>query len=289
MLSHRYYGLEFYQKEKEIRKLKAELEQIESERQRPILFTTSPPLPFISPAFHPFAPMLSPIKPQDPSKLFGMTHTLFRNNPLPKPSRSKPHPRPSLENPPFPPPLSIPEQQPPLYTPLPPQPAPTQAKDKSPMQQYSAQIIPDPSDTNQTSNSNLAVSEDPSDSEIESSISSSDSEKSYADITKILMAQPEETKPAQSSRTDPFFEIPSDIEEDPPEASSALTRPAHPQNDHKPSNGPWFTFDDIPVAKWRDKLSEMAAWIDLQMLRANATTTSVLRELATRFKGSLRD
>ena len=82
-------------------------------------------------------------------------------------------------------------------------------------------MIPDPSDTDQTSDSNLAVSEDPSESEIESSISSSDSEKSYADITRILMAQPEETEPAQSSRTDPFFEIPSDIEEDPPEASSA--------------------------------------------------------------------
>ena len=101
------------------------------------------------------------------------------------------------------------------------------------------------------------------------------------------MAQPEETGPAQSSRTDPFFEIPSDIEEDLPEASSAPNRPAQPQNDHKPSNGPWFTFDDIPAAKWRDRLSEMAAWTDLQMLRANATTASVLRELATRFTGSL--
>ncbi|KAH9792718.1 hypothetical protein KPL71_004246 [Citrus sinensis] len=161
------------------------------------------------------------------------------------------------------------------------------------MQQYSAQIIPDPSDTDQTSDSNLVVSEDPSESEttssLESSISSSDSEKSFADITRILMAQPEETEPAQSSRTNPFFEIPSDIEEDPPEESSAPNRPAQPQNDHKPSNGPWFTFDDIPAAKWRDRLSEMAAWTDLQMLRANATPASVLRELATRFMGSLRD
>ncbi|KAH9801590.1 hypothetical protein KPL71_001094 [Citrus sinensis] len=184
--------------------------------------------------------------------------------------------------------VDIHKKQPPLYTPLPPQPTPTQAKDKSPMQKYSAQIIPDPSDTNQTSDLNLAVSEDPSESEtessLESSISSSDSEKSYADITKILMAQPEETEPVQSSRTDPFFEKPSDIEEDPPEASSAPNRP-----DHKPSNGPWFTFDDIPAAKWRDRLSKMAAWIDLQMLRANATTASILREFATRFTGSLRD
>ncbi|KAH9769349.1 hypothetical protein KPL71_011964 [Citrus sinensis] len=150
-----------------------------------------------------------------------------------------------------------------------------------------------PSDTDQTSYSNLAVLEDSSESEtessLESSLSSRDSEKSYADITRILMAQPEETEPAQSSRTDPFFKIPSDIEEDPPEASSAPNRPAQPQNDHKPSNGPWFTFDDIPVAKWRDRLSEMAAWTYLQMLRANATPASVLRELATRFTGSLRD
>ena len=44
------------------------------------------------------------------------------------------------------------------------------------------------------------------------------------------MAQPDEIEPAQSSRTDPFFDIPSDIEKDPPEATSAPTRPA--QNDH---------------------------------------------------------
>ena len=72
------------------------------------------------------------------------------------------------------------------------------------MQQYSAQLIPDPSDTDQTFDSNLVVSADSSESEtdssLESSISSSDSEKSYADITRILMAQPDETKPAQSLR-----------------------------------------------------------------------------------------
>ena len=94
MLAQRYYGPDFDQKEKNIQKLKKELEQIELERQRPILFTSSPSLPTISITFHPFAPMLSPIKPQDPSKLFGMTHTLFRKHPLPKVSKSTSHPRP---------------------------------------------------------------------------------------------------------------------------------------------------------------------------------------------------
>ena len=66
------------------------------------------------------------------------------------------------------------------------------------------------------------------------------------------MAQPEDTETAQSSRTDPFFEVPSDNEEDQPEASSAPTRLVQSQTDHKPLNGLWFTFDDIPIGKWRD-------------------------------------
>ena len=33
----------------------------------------------------------------------------------------------------------------------------------------------------------------------------------------------------------------------------------------------------------------MVAWTDLQMLRVNATTASVLKKLATSFTGSLRD
>ncbi|KAH9724605.1 hypothetical protein KPL70_007548 [Citrus sinensis] len=47
MLSQRYYGLEFDQKEREIRRLKAELDQIESEKHRRTLFTKSPPIPTI--------------------------------------------------------------------------------------------------------------------------------------------------------------------------------------------------------------------------------------------------
>ena len=38
-----------------------------------------------------------------------------------------------------------------------------------------------------------------------------------------------------------------------------------------------------------ERWPKVASWTDLQMLRANATTASVLRELATRFTGSLRD
>ena len=74
--------------------------------------------------------------------------------------------------------------------------------------------------------------------------------------------------------------------------SSATNQPPPVQttsSSQKSSNGPWFTFDDIPSYKWRDRLHEMSVWIDLQMFRSGTTTESVLREFATRFTSALRD
>ncbi|GAY61919.1 hypothetical protein CUMW_213730, partial [Citrus unshiu] len=78
---------------------------------------------------------------------------------------------------------------------------------------------------------------------------------------------------------------------DEPAESSATNQqpPPQAQTSHKPSNGPWFTFDDLPSSKWRERVQEMSAWIDLQMIRADAIIESVLREFTTRFTGSLRD
>ncbi|KAH9657968.1 hypothetical protein KPL70_023295 [Citrus sinensis] len=264
MLAQRYYGPEFNQKEREIRRLKAELDQIEFEKQRPTLFTTSPPIPSIGPTYHPFASMLSPIKQYDPSKLFGMTHALFRDNPLPPPPKPKPKPKPQ----PCPvkihqPSMSIPGQQsPPPAPPQPPQSQPqTQSKDKEPMHQYSAHTVdpsstPDDQTSAQTSYSNLAISNSHTESDTESSIS-----------TEVDEGIPEFSATHQPP---------------PAQAQTGLTS-------QKSSNGPWFTFDDLPSHKWRERLTEMSAWIDLQMLRPGATTQSVLREFATRFTGALRD
>ncbi|KAH9769356.1 hypothetical protein KPL71_011966 [Citrus sinensis] len=193
MLAQRYYGLEFDQKERKIRRLKAELAQIESEKQRPTLFTTSPLIPSIGPTYHPFASMLSPIRQYDPSKLFCMTHTLFRDNPLPPP----PKPKPKLRPQPRPVTFHIPGQHSPGHTPAsPPVPSPptesqppSQSKDKQPMHQFSAHTVDHSSTTDdQTSDSNLAVFDSHIETNTESSVSTSDSEKSYADITRILMA-----------------------------------------------------------------------------------------------------
>ncbi|KAH9649293.1 hypothetical protein KPL70_025931 [Citrus sinensis] len=296
-------NIKFDQKEREIRRLKAELAQIESEKQRPTLFTTSPPIPSIGPTYHPFASMLSPIRQYDPFKLFCMTHTLFRDNPLPPPPKPKPKPKPQPRPVTFhQSSITIPGQHSPSHTPasppVPPPPTesqpPSQSKDKQPMHQFSAHTVDHSSTTDdQTSDLNLAVSDSHTETDTESSVSTSDSEKSYADITRILMAQPDQPPPGQTSHTEPYVDIPSEVEEEMPESSATNQPPpaqAHTSSpSQKSSNGPWFTFDDLPSHKWRDRLNEMSAWIDLQMLRPGATTQSVLREFATRFTGALRD
>ncbi|KAH9752137.1 hypothetical protein KPL71_014580 [Citrus sinensis] len=227
MLAHRYTGPEFDQKEREIRRLKAELAQIESEKQRPTLFTTSPPIPSI-------------------------------DNPLPPPPKPKPKPRPQPRPAPLhPSSLTIPGQPSLTSTPTsPPAPlsVPTPSKDKEPMHQFTAHTVDHSSTTdNQTSDSNLAVSDSPTETDIESSASTSDSEKSYADITKILMAQPDAPTQGQPSHIEPYVDIPSEVEEEMLE-SSATNQPSPAQ-----PNPP------------------------------KATTQSVLREFATRFTGALRD
>ncbi|KAH9705786.1 hypothetical protein KPL70_012003 [Citrus sinensis] len=273
MLAQRYYGPEFDQKEREIRRLKAELDQIESEKQRLTFFTTSPPIPSIGPIYHPFASILSPIRQYDLSKLFGMTHTLFRDNPLPPPPKPKPKPKPQPRPVTFhPSSITIPGQHSPGHTPasppVPPPPTesqpPSQSKDKQPMHQFSTHTVAhSPTTDDQTSDSNLAISNSHTETDIESSISTSDSEKSYADITRILMAQPDHPTPSHTSHTEPYVDIPSDIDQEMPESSATNQPPpaqaqTNPPN-QKSSNGPWFTFDDLPSHKWRDHLNEMSA------------------------------
>ncbi|KAH9670651.1 hypothetical protein KPL70_017057 [Citrus sinensis] len=104
----------------------------------------------------------------------------------------------------------------------------------------------------QTSNSNLAISDSHTETDTESSVSTSDSEKSYADITRILMVQPDPPPQGQTSHTEPYVDIPSEVEEEMFE-SSATNQPPPAQT------------------------------------QTGATTQSVLREFATRFTGALRD
>ena len=116
-------------KEAEIRALKAEIVRIDSEKVQPTLFTSSAPLPVINPTYHPFLPSTSS-RTYEPSKLFGMTHTMFPPTPQPqskpkKTPKSVPVPKPipkqnpqtsKFEPSPSPSPTSLPEstQPPPI-------------------------------------------------------------------------------------------------------------------------------------------------------------------------------
>ncbi|KAH9744194.1 hypothetical protein KPL70_003586 [Citrus sinensis] len=126
--------------------------------------------------------------------------------------------------------------------------------DKAPLHQYSSQVYDQESSEESSKESSF----------------SSDSEVDLADISKLLMVQPS----TGSNDLSP--------------SSPPPTTPSH-DNPPKPSNGPWFTFDDIPKIKWPVRFQEFSAWIDVQMLSTGATTQTVLKEFSFQFTGSLRD
>ena len=139
------------------------------------------------------------------------------------------------------------------------------------MHQYSSQILPHPSESEETS------------TDEESFSSSSNFEEDLADISRLLMVQPSTGSNKPSSSSPPQTPIVEEADYD--------TNPTpHQENSSsKPSNGPWFTFDNIPKMKWPGRFQEFSAWIDVQMLRTGATPQTVLKEFSSRFTGSLRD
>ena len=120
--------------------------------------------------------MLAPMKPYGPSKLFGRTHTLFKN--MPQPLQPKPKPKPQPRTIKLHQPISTTTQQQdsPEHT-LVFTPQPSQSKDKEPMHQYASHHIEVSTDSTKTDTSVTK-------SDTESSLSTTNSEKAYANITK---------------------------------------------------------------------------------------------------------
>ncbi|KAL0420823.1 UNVERIFIED_CONTAM: polyprotein [Sesamum latifolium] len=78
-----------------------------------------------------------------------------------------------------------------------------------------------------------------------------------------------------------------DSDLDPETTEPTVTQPDI--SNTKPASGSWFTFDDVPIIKQRERLHTFSAWIDLQLSREGATLSKVLKEFASRFIGTLRD
>ena len=179
-----------------------------------------------------------------------MTHTLFPPHPRPQPKPKKTQKPIPQQNPqtsrfepsPSPSPTSLPKstQAPPIQ--------PLVSLEKQPMYQYSAQQLShSPSLDSSTENSH---SQSDSSSIKSSYLSDSDTSNSnISDISKLLMVEPTEQSGATDTgpRTEP---VDTDDEnyETGETGESSQSIPPQPKIS-KPSNGPWFTFDDILTTK----------------------------------------
>ncbi|KAL0444958.1 UNVERIFIED_CONTAM: polyprotein [Sesamum latifolium] len=106
-----------------------------------------------------------------------------------------------------------------------------------------------------------------------------DSDANLADITSILMADEESSHRPQEQGAKNV----EDSDSDPETTEPTVTQPDI--SNTKPASGPWFTFDDVPIIKRRERLHTFSAWIDLQLTREGATLSKVLKEFASRFTG----
>ncbi|KAH9680134.1 hypothetical protein KPL71_026431 [Citrus sinensis] len=120
--------------------------------------------------------------------------------------------------------------------------------------------------------------------------SSDDSQQHLTDISRLFMADHAEsttTNPPPREPGQPYIDIPSDVEGE--NEGDNSNPPLRVRTKVASGNGPWFTFDDLPPARWRERLQELSAWLDLQMVKPDAELSAVLKEFVSRFTGSLRD
>ncbi|KAH9649410.1 hypothetical protein KPL70_025977 [Citrus sinensis] len=220
------------------------------------------------------------------------------------PQPAKPKPRPPRR--PVPPPtVSIPPPVRPMYSnaiqkplqihepvfpdlpstsALPPFPeSPSKAEQKKPTETYLI-TAPDLDQLHRSSEeSSPSDSVDTFDSITETSephsFSSDESQQHLTDLSRLLMADHAEsttTDPPPREPGQPYVDIPSDVEGE--NEGDNSNPPPRIRTKVAPGAGPWFTFDDLPPARWRERLQELSAWLDLQMVKPDAELSTVLKE-----------
>ncbi|KAK0584296.1 hypothetical protein LWI29_010710 [Acer saccharum] len=257
-----YAGPDFDTKEREIQQLKAQLEQLTRDHSRE--HSSKPKSYSHQSLFFPVSPTHSPpSKPDEFSGHFKSTGELFRKYPVLSSPPAKQKKR-----------------------------SPSKQKDKqAASSSYNPVLLA--SKVSYSSSKSDSTSEDVSSQSSQTSCQSSwldtanSSPHDQADLTQVYMA----------SRTDP--QPSTQAYESPDETTSTTPTPApfvEEPPDHvpgrppaKPTNGPWFTLDDTSPGSWRTRVSEMSAWLDLQLAKSEQNLESILREFVSRFTGSLRD
>ncbi|KAK0574989.1 hypothetical protein LWI29_032165 [Acer saccharum] len=263
-ISHGYSGPDFDTKEREIKQLKAQLEQLTRDHSRDHSREhSSKPKPYSHQSlFFPISPTHSPpSKPDEFSSHFKSTGELFRKYPVLSSSPAKQKKR-----------------------------SPSKQKDKqAASSSYNPVLFA--SKVSSSSSKFDSTSEDVSSQSSQTSCHSSwldtvnSSPHDHADLTQVYMASRTDPQPSTQTYESPdetTSTAPAPFVEEPPDHV-----PGRPPA--KPTNGPWFTLDDTSPGSWGTRVSEMSAWLDLQLAKSEQNLESILREFVSRFTGSLRD
>ncbi|KAK2643039.1 hypothetical protein Ddye_024802 [Dipteronia dyeriana] len=253
-----YFGPEFDSKEREIRQLKDQLDQITWDH-----FTSTPYIP----RPHPYSPSLifltqsSPPLSRSPnhSQFFKSTGDLFRKYPplstqpeQPSSSRTKKtSPRKKKTSGPH-------KHSPPDHR-------------KHAFYAASHQLSSSETSDNLTEPTESSYNSPYSWETYSPDSSNHSSEKvNYSDpdvlpdLFQIYLATRADPQPSTqtvdtSESSDETSEEPAHMVDEPPDQRTRTL--ATPQ---KPINGPWFNFDDLAPRQWRKRMSEMSVWLDLQ-------------------------
>ena len=251
-INHGYFGPDFNDKEREIKRLREQLDQLNRDHSHP-----APPLyvpkPYTQTLMFPSSPpYLSSSRPPDDSQYFKSTGELFRKYPpLSPPKKKKPTKKSSHKQP------SSDQYRPALYT-----------------SHHSPTSSEPESDSTSTTSSQSSWNTIPD-------ISTPD--RDQTDLTQVFMASRTDPQPSVHTYNTPDDASTAPYVEEPQENVSG-----QPYN-AKPTNGPWFNLDDSSPDSWRKKISEMSAWLDLQMAKSEHNLEAILREFVSRFTGSLID
>ncbi|KAL4294218.1 hypothetical protein AHAS_Ahas18G0206100 [Arachis hypogaea] len=253
-IDNRYFGPEFQKKNRELDQVKAQLRQIEMDKNKTAVPQTLAidslsmyPKPF--PSYSPFlfSSTYSPPETPDYDSIFKSTYHLARPHPPWKPGnffREETSSNVSTKD------KGIKEG-----SPAPGRSIYTLTLDN---QSHSEEITEESED--ETTETNEEVDEG--------------SEENYeADLSAIAMVNPveEEEEEITSKR-------------DEPEASACHT---HTGSAEVKTSNKWFTFDDIPPARYGERLNEFSAWIETTMANPNLTSRQVLADFINRMIGNL--
>ncbi|QHO21215.1 polyprotein [Arachis hypogaea] len=280
-IDNKYFGPEFHKKNRELDQVKAQLRKIEMDKIKaavPQVLAIDPlsmypkPYPSYSPILFPLT--YSPPETPDYDSIFKSTYHLARQantkkSISPQGRRYSSQSQPSIQPRPHPPwkPENFFREETSFNVPT----KDKGIKEGSPTPGRSINTLT--LDNQSHSEETTEVSEDTTETSEETD---EWSEEDYeADLLAIAIVNPveEEEKEITSKR-------------DEPTVSASHT---HTESFEVKTSNKWFTFDDIPPARYRKRLNEFSAWIETTMANPNLSSRQVLADFINQMTGNLQE